>query len=94
LAVIEKAEAAAGRLPNAPIRQVLTTNQIAAVEVRDNLWQDRGIEPLSQIYIHCKDSPEALLIYQDRWQRHAKVLKLASRLADRWEARLVTDELE
>jgi hypothetical protein len=76
------------------VRQVLATNQIAAVEVRDNLWQSREIEPLSQIYLHRKDSPEALLIYQDRRERRPRVIELAKRLADGWEARLMSDEFE
>jgi hypothetical protein len=94
LAVIEKAEAAAAQFPNVPPRQIVAVNQIAAVEVRDNLWQGRGITPLSQIYLHRKDSPAAVLLYQDRRQHRWRVAQLAKRLAERWEARLLTNEIE
>ncbi len=94
LAVIEKADVAPAQLPNAPPRQVVAVRQIAAVEVRDNLFRGRGIVPLSQIYLHRKDSPEAALIYQDRRFHLQRVIDLATRLADRWEARLLIDEIE
>ncbi|HEY2146443.1 MAG TPA: hypothetical protein VGH32_00805, partial [Pirellulales bacterium] len=94
LAVIEKADVAPAQLPNAPPSQVIAVSQVAAVEVRDNLFQGRGIVPLSQIYLHRKDSPEAALIYQDRRDHRPRVIEMATRLADRWEARLLIDDIE
>jgi hypothetical protein len=92
LAVVENDEVAAGHLPKEPPQQSIAMSDIVAVEVRDNLWKDRGIAALCQVYLHRKDSPVPMLIYQDRRARCRHVLDVAARLAERWEVRLLVDD--
>jgi hypothetical protein len=92
LAVVENDEAAARQIPQELPQQTIAVNQVAAVEMRDNLWKDRGITAMCQIYLHRKDSRVPMLAYQHWRTRHQHVLEMATRLAERWEVRLLVDD--
>jgi hypothetical protein len=83
---------AAGHLPKEPPQQSIAMSDVVAVEVRDNLWKDRGIDALRQVYLHRKDSPVPMLIYQDRRAHSKHVVEVATRLAERWVVRLRIDD--
>ena len=90
--VVEKDDFAHGQFPKEVPQQTIAMNQVVAVEVRDNLWKERGIVALCQVYLHRKDSPVPILIFQD-WRTHRpRILEVATRLAQRWEVRLCADD--
>jgi hypothetical protein len=92
LVVVEKDDDAAGQFPKELPQQAIAASQVVAVEVRDNLWKERGIEPLCQVYLHRKDSPVPTLVYQDRRAHSKHVVEVATRLAERWVVRLLVDD--
>lgn len=92
LAVVENDEAAARQFPKELPRETIAASQVSAVEVRDNLWKDRGITAMCQVFLHRKDSRVPLLVYQHWRTRRRHVLEVATRLAERWEVRLLVDD--
>jgi hypothetical protein len=92
LAVVENDEAAARQFPKELPRETVAVSQVIAVEVRDNLWKERGVVELCQVFLHRKDSRIPLLVYQHWRTRHKHVLEMATRLAERWVVRLLVDD--
>ena len=92
LVVVENDVAAARQFPKDLPQETIAVSQVAAVEMRDNLWKHRGMTAMCQVYIHRKDSRVPLLVYQ-HWRTQRKhVLEMATRLAERWELRLLVDD--
>jgi hypothetical protein len=92
LAVVENDEATARQFPGELPQETIAVRQVAAVEMRDNLWKERGPAAMSQVYLHRKDSRVPLLIYQHWRTQHKHVLEMATRLAERWEVRMLVDD--
>ena len=92
LAVVENEEIALGQMGSIVPRETVWMNQVRELEVRENLWKERSVAPLCQLYLHRNGSREPVLIYQQWRTRRKHVLDLASRLAERWQARMTVDD--
>ena len=92
IGIVENEEVALAQIGNLIPRETIWMNQVRELEVRENLWKNRGVIPLCQLYLHRNGSAEPVLIYQQWRTRRHRVLEVATRLADRWQARLTVDD--